>query len=73
MSCYFRHMADVLVEAGIDLEEVKKDKARKKELDEKIHALVGVEYKKCSPTWKQVKEMMADGKKRARLVEALRS
>ncbi|MEW6554794.1 MAG: hypothetical protein AB1384_10965 [Actinomycetota bacterium] len=45
MSCYFRHTAEVLAEAGIDLEEVKADKARKKALDEKLHGLVGVEYK----------------------------
>ena len=72
MSCYFRHMADIFAEAGIDLDEVKADKAKKKELDEKIHALVGVEYKHCSPTWKKVKEMLADDGGRAKLVKALR-
>jgi len=73
MSCYFRHMADVLAEAGIDLEEVKADKTKKKDLDEKIHKLVGVEYKDCSPAWKELKEMLADDKKRAKLVKALKS
>jgi hypothetical protein len=73
MSCYFRHMADVLAEAGIDLDEVKADKARKKELDAKIHELVGVEYKDCPSTWKKVKEMLADDKEHARLVKALKS
>jgi ribosome maturation factor RimP len=73
MSCYFRHMADVLAEAGIDLEEVKADKAKKKELDEKIHKLVGVEYKDCSPVWKELKEMLDDDKKRAKLVKVLKS
>ena len=73
MSCYFRHMADVLEEAGIDLDEVKADKARKKALDEKIHAFVGVEYKDCPPTWKKVKELLADEKQRAKLVKALKS
>ena len=73
MSCYFRHMADVFAEAGIDLEEVKADKAKKKELDAKIHGIVGVEYKDCSPTWKHIKEMLADEKGRAKLVKALRS
>ena len=51
MSCYFRHMKDVLEEAGI---EVTKD--NKKEIDRIIHGLVDVEYKNCSPTWKAVKE-----------------
>ena len=73
MSCYFRHMADVFAEAGIDLDEVKADKAKKKEIDEKIHALVTVEYKDCSSTWKQVKEMLEDEKGRATLVKALQS
>ena len=73
MSCYFRHMADVFAEAGVDLDEVKADKAKKRELDEKIHALVGVEYKYCSPTWKKVKEMLAEDEGRAKVVKALRS
>ena len=73
MSCYFRHMASVFEEAGIDLDAVKADKAKKKELDEKIHKLVGVEYKECSPTWKKVKEMLADDKERAKLVKALKA
>ncbi|MDD3719251.1 MAG: hypothetical protein PHP28_11390 [Actinomycetota bacterium] len=42
------------------------DKARKKELDEKIHALVG------PPTLKKVKQMLADDKKRAKLANALK-
>ena len=51
MSCYFRHMKDVLEEAGI---EVTKD--NKKDIDRIIHGLVDVTYKDCSPTWKNVKE-----------------
>jgi len=73
MSCYFRHLADILAEAGIDLDEVKADKAKKKELDERIHALVGVEYKDCPPTWKKVKEMLADDTEREKVIEALKS
>lgn len=73
MSCYFRHMADVLAEAGIDLDEVKADKARKKELDARIHAFVGVEYKDCPSSWARVKEVLADEGQRNKLVKALRS
>ncbi len=50
MSCYFRHMKDVLDEAGIEV-----DKENKKDIDRIIHEIVGVEYKNCSPTWKEVK------------------
>ena len=51
MSCYFRHMKDILIEAGIDVTE-----ENKKEIDRIIHRLVAVVYKNCSPTWKAVKE-----------------
>jgi len=51
MSCYFRHMKDVMEEAGIEI-----TPENKKEIDRIIHELVEVEYKTCSPTWKGVKE-----------------
>ena len=51
MSCYFRHMKDVLEEAGIET-----TKDNKKEIDRIIHGLVDVPYKDCSPAWKKVKE-----------------
>lgn len=51
MSCYFRHMKDVLEEAGVEVTE-----ENKKELDRIIHGLVDVAYKNCPPTWKAVKE-----------------
>lgn len=50
MSCYFRHMKDVLAEAGIEV-----TKENKKQVDQAIHELVEVEYKNCSPTWKAIK------------------
>ncbi len=51
MSCYFRHMKDVLEEAGIEI-----TKDNKKDIDRIIHGLVDVAYKNCSPTWQKVKE-----------------
>ena len=50
MSCYFRHMKDVLADAGIEV-----TKENKKKVDQAIHELVAVEYKNCSPAWKAVK------------------
>jgi hypothetical protein len=35
-------------------------KENRKELDQIIHSIVGVEYKNCSPTWKKVKEHLAE-------------
>jgi len=31
----------------------------KKEIDKKIHSLVGTDYKNCSATWKAIKERVA--------------
>ena len=55
MTCYFRHMKDVFAEVGVE-----PTKENKKEIDRKIHGLLGVEYKNCSSTWKLVKERLAD-------------
>lgn len=54
MTCYFRHMKDIFSEIGIE-----PTKENKKDLDRKIHELLGVEYKNCSTTWKHVKEQLA--------------
>ncbi len=68
MSCYFRHMKDVLEEAGITV-----DKGNKKDVDRVIHEIVGVEYKDCSPTWKEVKaRVRGDEAARARFVAELK-
>ena len=67
MSCYFRHMKDVLEEAGVEL-----TPKNKKEIDRIIHELVEVEYKNCSPTWKEVKERIkTDEASRNRFVTRL--
>ena len=68
MSCYFRHMKDVLEEAGIEV-----TKENKKDVDRIIHGLVDVEYKNCSPAWKAVKEhIRSDEKARARFIGRLK-
>jgi hypothetical protein len=68
MSCYFRHMKDVLDEAGIEV-----TKENKKDIDRIIHKMMDVEYKNCSPTWKEVKEQIkGDEKARRRFIERLK-
>jgi len=68
MSCYFRHMKDILIEAGIDV-----TGDNKKEIDRAIHRLVAVEYKNCSPTWKAVKEQIkGDDAARKQFIEKLK-
>jgi ATP-dependent Zn protease len=53
--CYFRHLKDVFARAGINV-----TKENKKEIDRVIHGIVGVEYKNCSATWKEVKKRIVD-------------
>lgn len=55
MTCYFRHLKDVFARAGINV-----TKENKKEIDKVIHGIVGVEYKNCSATWKEVKKRIVD-------------
>jgi len=45
MSCYFRHLKDILEEADI---EVTPD--NRKQVDRAIHQIVGVTYKDCPET-----------------------
>ena len=68
MSCYFRHMKDVLTEAGVEI-----TPDNKKEIDRIIHDLVAVEYKNCSPTWQAVKEhIKADEAKKKAFIKKLK-
>ena len=68
MSCYFRHMKDVLEDAGVEVTQ-----ENKKEIDRIIHGMVDVEYKNCSPTWKGVKEhIKGDDKARSRFIKKLK-
>ena len=55
MTCYFRHMKLVFEQIGIEV-----TPENKKEIDKKIHAFVGVEYKNCSATWKAIKARKAE-------------
>ena len=55
MTCYFRHMKEIFAEIGVEV-----TKENKKEIDRKIHSLLGVQYKDCSTTWKHVKTRLAE-------------
>lgn len=68
MSCYFRYMKDVFVEAGISV-----TPKNKKEIDQAIHKLMEVKYKKCMPDcWSEVKKTLANDKERKSFVSALK-
>ena len=59
MTCYFRHLQEVFNKAGIVV-----TNENKHELDMMIHGIVGVSYKDCPGTWKEVKKRMADDETR---------
>ena len=69
MSCYFRHMKDVLDEVGVEI-----TPANKKEIDRILHGIAGVDYKNCSPAWKEIKGMVkGDPADRALFVRKLKA
>jgi hypothetical protein len=68
MSCYFRHMKDLLQEAGVEV-----DQQNKKDIDRAIHDIAGVTYKDCSQTWRKVKEMTGDEAGRKVFVKRLKA
>ena len=69
MSCYFRHMKDILEEAGITA-----SPGNKKQIDQVFHQIVGTSYKDCPATWKALKQTyLADEKKRYELIKKLQA
>ncbi|MGY5861740.1 MAG: hypothetical protein RTU09_05155 [Candidatus Thorarchaeota archaeon] len=55
MTCYFRHIKHLFTEIGVEV-----TTENKRELDRRIHELVGVEYKNCSAAWKEIKMKLAE-------------
>ena len=68
MSCYLRHLGQLLEEAGI---QVTPD--NKKGIDQALHHIVGVSYKDCPATWKALKQLLNDDQRRQEIIEKLRS
>lgn len=64
MTCYFRHLNELFSEVGVDV-----TKENRKEIDRKIHGVLGVEYKNCSATWKLVKARLAEDRSERALDE----
>ena len=59
MTCYFWHLQHLFKKVGI---EVTND--NKQEIDRIIHGLVGVDYKNCPATWREVKKRIAEDEER---------
>jgi hypothetical protein len=58
MTCYFRHLQDIFKKAGIEV-----TSANKREIDQIIHRIVGIRYKDCPATWKEVKKRIVNDEK----------
>jgi ribosomal protein L23 len=68
VSCYFRYIKDVLKEAGIVV-----SPQNKKQIDQAIHQMVNVKYKKCMPDcWDEVKKRIGVEKDRKAFVSELK-
>ena len=68
MSCYLRHLKDILGEAGIEV-----TPANRERVDRAIHQIAGIGYKDCPETWKWVKRQLADDRQRRQLISRLQS
>ena len=69
MSCYFRHLKDILSEAGIEV-----TPSNKKQIDRAVHGIVGVTYKDCPATWKKLKqEILGNEQKRWDFIKKLQN
>lgn len=68
MSCYFRHLDEILSQAGIDV-----TMENRKRVDAAIHKLMGVDYKDCPATWKKLKgEVLASDEGRREFIRKLK-
>lgn len=55
MTCYFGHLKPIFEKAGITI-----TKENRQNVDRIIHSIVGIEYKNCPTTWKEVKKQIVE-------------
>jgi hypothetical protein len=68
MSCYLRHMKDILEEADLHPH----NRKERKEVDLAIRKVIGKEQKdKCNLVWKEVKIWLQNEEKKEKLVSEL--
>ncbi len=66
MTCYFRHLKLIFEKANIII-----TKENKQDVDKVIHSIVGIDYKNCSATWKEVKKLIIEDE--AKFVKILKN
>ena len=68
MSCYFRHLKDILEEANIVV-----TRENKKLIDQAIHQIAKVSYKDCPATGRKLKQdILSDDEQRRVFIKKLR-
>jgi len=55
VTCYFRHIQQIFKKAGLEV-----TSNNKRGIDRTIHDIVGVKYKNCPVTWREVKKRIAE-------------
>jgi len=55
MTCYIRHLKTIFEKTGITI-----TKQNRQDINRAIHNIVGIEYKNCSTTWKEVKKRIVE-------------
>jgi hypothetical protein len=69
VSCYFRHIKDILEGTGVEV-----TASKRKQIDQAIHQIVGVTYKDCPEAWKRLKQQLAgDEQRRREFISQLKS
>jgi len=63
MSCYLRHIKDILDEADIVI-----TPANRHQVDQAIYQAVGVAYRSCPATWKKIKEDVKGNEEKRRVL-----
>jgi len=63
MTCYLRHLEDLLGELGYGI-----DESNRRALDKALHRAVGVRYRDCPMTWKKIKRSLAGEDEKKRLL-----
>jgi len=68
MTCYLRHMKDLLEQAGIRITE-----QNRKDVDRAIHRIVEVDYKNCPETWREAKKRISGNpREKSKFISALK-
>jgi hypothetical protein len=63
VTCYLRHLEDLLGSMGYTV-----DESNRKTLDKALHRAVGVRYRDCPMTWKKIKRSLAGEEEKERLM-----